>query len=195
MKTLLPGLLLLLLALRSLVTAQAGPPQELPFDPGQDERWVLVDTEAYNVTVYSGEQPLVQLENPAIGRYGTAATRRRGDRTTPTGVFRINRIHEESEYHLFLGLDYPRLRHARRARDDGTISRSEYLAYLDAFAHRGGPPQETALGGHIGIHGLGELNVHVHRRINWTDGCVALENEQIETLAELVDIGTRVYIR
>ncbi len=187
-------LTLLLLALL-LPAPAAALPDDLPFQPGAQERWVLVDTEAYRVTVYQGERPIARLDNPAVGRYGTAETRRRGDRTTPLGSFRINRIDRDSDYRLFLGLDYPTMRHARQARDDGTISRAEYHAYVDAYAERGRHPQDTALGGHIGIHGVGDLDVEIHRRVNWTNGCIALENEQIETLAELVDVGTRVYIR
>jgi L,D-peptidoglycan transpeptidase YkuD (ErfK/YbiS/YcfS/YnhG family) len=51
------------------------------------------------------------------------------------------------------------------------------------------------LGGAIGIHGIGGGSPDVHRRFHWTEGCVAVSNEQIERLAELVGIGTRVVIR
>nr|WP_242463972.1 L,D-transpeptidase [Halorhodospira halophila] len=178
-----------------MVAAQQAPPNDLPFEPEDEERWVLVDTEAYRMTVFEGERPFAHFENPAVGRYGTAETRRRGDRTTPLGKFRINRINEQSEYHLFLGLDYPSLENARKARDAGTINQEEYLEFLDDFARLGRPPQGTALGGHIGIHGVGDGDVQFHRNVNWTDGCVALEDDQIEALASLVGIGTRVYIR
>ncbi len=185
------GLFLLLVAGR--ISAEI--PPDLPFTPGSEERWVLVDTDTYTITVYQGEAPFVRLENLAVGRAGTAETRRRGDQTTPTGKFRIDRIHPESNYHFFLGLNYPTMEHARDARDDGTIERDEYEHFLDEFANQGRAPQNTALGGHIGIHGVGDRSVSFHRGVNWTDGCVAVEDEQIDILAELVDIGTRVYIR
>ncbi|MBK5942442.1 hypothetical protein CCR79_00920 [Halorhodospira halophila] len=189
--------LLLCLALLApgLLAAQQEPPNDLPFKPEDDERWVLVDTDTYRITVFEGDRPFAHFENLAVGRYGTAETRRRGDRTTPLGKFRINRINEESQYHLFLGLNYPSLENARKARDDGTIDQEEYLDFLDDFARLGRPPQRTALGGHIGIHGVGDGDVRFHRHVNWTDGCVALEDDQVEALASLVGIGTRVYIR
>jgi L,D-peptidoglycan transpeptidase YkuD (ErfK/YbiS/YcfS/YnhG family) len=61
--------------------------------------------------------------------------------------------------------------------------------------HYGQPPQNTILGGAIGIHGIGNGDPEIHKRFHWTEGCVAVTNEQIERLAELVDIGTRVVIR
>ncbi len=188
------ALTLLLLALL-LPAPAAALPDDLPFQPEAGERWVLVDTDDYVLTVYTGREAKARFTNLAIGRGGTAETRHRGDRTTPLGSFRITRIYRESDYHLFLGLDYPTMRHARAARDDGTISRAEYRAYVDAYARQGRPPQGTALGGHIGIHGVGDGDTGFHRRVNWTNGCIALENEQIEALAELVDVGTRVYVR
>jgi len=179
----------------TLLGARQEPPNDLPFEPDENERWVLVDTDSYRITVFDGERAFAHFENPAVGRYGTAETRRRGDRTTPLGKFRINRINEESQYHLFLGLDYPGMDNAREARDAGTIDQEEYLHFLDEFARLGRPPQGTALGGHIGIHGVGDGDVQFHRQVNWTDGCVALEDDQVEALARLVGIGTRVYIR
>ena len=58
------------------------------------------------------------------------------------------------------------------------------------------PPQDTPLGGQIGIHGLGHGNPGIHNAgINWTSGCVALDNRQIEALRPWVKVGMRVEIR
>lgn len=64
-------------------------------------------------------------------------------------------------------------------------------------AHKRGevPPQNTGLGGLIGIHGIGAGDADMHREYNWTNGCVALTNEEIDRLVEWVDVGTLVEIR
>jgi len=187
--------LTLLLLLLLLPAPAAALPDDLPFQPEAGERWVLVDTDDYVLTVYSGRKPKARFTNLAVGRGGTAEARRSGDNTTPLGQFRISRINPESQYHLFLGLNYPTLDYAARARRRGVIDDTEYYEFLDRFARLGRPPQETALGGHIGIHGVGSGSLRFHRHVNWTEGCIALEDDQVEALAELVDVGTRVLIR
>ena len=49
--------------------------------------------------------------------------------------------------------------------------------------------------GNIGIHGVGSGDLDVHREYNWTNGCVALTNAQIDILAQWAHIGTPVEIR
>jgi hypothetical protein len=57
------------------------------------------------------------------------------------------------------------------------------------------PPQDTPLGGQIGIHGLGSADARVHEVFDWTHGCIALTNSQIDHLSQLVDTGTLVKIK
>lgn len=168
---------------------------DLPFAPADNERWILVETSEHKLVVYTGERPTAEFPDIAVGQGGVAENRRRGDRTTPKGKFRISWVHDESRYHLFLGLNYPTLRHADAAFQSGAIDREEYGRFLSQYAANGHPPQTTSLGGHIGIHGVGRADEGIHRVANWTDGCVALEDSQIEALWELVGIGTRVVIR
>jgi hypothetical protein len=57
------------------------------------------------------------------------------------------------------------------------------------------PPQNTPLGGFIGIHGIGIGDPKIHALFNWTEGCIALTNEQVDELAQWVHVGTPVTIR
>jgi lipoprotein-anchoring transpeptidase ErfK/SrfK len=66
---------------------------------------------------------------------------------------------------------------------------------LKALQQHRTPPQNTPLGGRLGIHGIGRANPAIHKAINWTDGCVALTNQQIRQLSPWVQVGTRVVIR
>lgn len=160
-----------------------------------DEIWILIDDNDSTLDIYRGDTRIEHFEPVALGRGGTARVRQRGSRMTPTGEFHINRINRDSKFNIFLGLDYPKLDTAREAMRAGLMSPTEYADFQDAYYRDGAPPQDTVLGGYIGIHGLGSSDPEIHRRFNWTEGCVAVTNDQIEKLTRLVSIGTRVVIR
>lgn len=158
-------------------------------------RWLLVDTHALTLTVMDGEWPQLTLHNLAIGRYGTSPMKRRGDNTTPLGRFRIIRLDRQAAFHRFIGLDYPGVDLAEAAYRQGVISDTQHKAIIAAHRRGETPPQDTALGGHIGIHGIGRGDPALHQSMNWTKGCVALTNEQIDTLLSWVRVGMVVEIR
>jgi murein L,D-transpeptidase YafK len=157
--------------------------------------WILIDTGALTLSVMQGDTPVRTFENIAIGSNGATLEKRTMDEKTPLGDFRINAVKYKSRFHLFFAIDYPTMEHARRALEDGRISHEEYRALQAAWKRGEPPPQNTALGGLIGIHGIGEGDMEIHSRFNWTNGCVAITNAEIDELAELVGIGTRVTIR
>lgn len=159
------------------------------------ERWLLVDTINLRLLVVEGTTVVHTYEGISIGRDGATNRRRRGDQRTPLGRFQVAWIHEDSPFHRFLGLDYPDLELAGRALSEGRISDAEWEAIRRAHRNGAIPPQDTALGGQIGLHGIGAGAPEVHHLYNWTNGCVALTNEQIDELLHWVGIGTRVDIR
>ena len=163
--------------------------------PDMEDLWLLVDTHSQTLSVMRGSAMVRTYPDIAIGRFGTTEHKRRLDGKTPLGEFRITRIAEETSFHRFYGLDYPNLAHARAGLEAGRISPGEFAA-IRAALHKGlTPPQQTALGGFIGIHGLGEGDPAIHEDFNWTNGCVALTNEQMDDLAQWVRKGMRVIIR
>jgi murein L,D-transpeptidase YafK len=98
-----------------------------------------------------------------------------GDRRTPEGRFWIDYRNPASQFYLALHISYPDSAHAVRA------------------LSRGIQP-----GGDIMIHGLpnGKRGIGAkHRQTDWTNGCVALTDEEIEEIFEAVDVGTPVEIR
>lgn len=160
-----------------------------------DELWVLVDDRESSLTVYRGNAMLDRFAPISLGRGGARVERLRGSNATPLGEFRVNRFNFESDWHLFVGLDYPTPAHARMALESGAYSQRDYDDYFDYYRRYGHPPQQTVLGGAIGLHGVGKGDPEIHSRFHWTQGCVAVTDEQIERLAQLIDIGTRVVIR
>lgn len=95
-------------------------------------------------------------------------------------------------------LDYPNLLDAWYGYKDKIISSNEFKKIVMAFKNNQTPPQDTLLGGYIGIHGLGEVNeeiLNIHEINNWTEGCIALKNEEINELRQFVSIGTPITIK
>ena len=160
-----------------------------------NEVWVLVDDQESTLSVFRGNALLERFAPISLGRAGAKTQRVRGDNVTPMGEFRINRFNYESQWRTFMGIDFPTPAHARMALEKGIYSQTDYENYFDFYRRNGHPPQNTALGGAIGIHGLGSADPDIHGRYHWTQGCVAVTNEQIDRLAELVGVGTRVVIR
>ena len=156
--------------------------------------WLSVDTDQLSLTVMRGDTELQLFENIAIGSGGSTLTRQMGDQTTPLGDFTITGIRHSERFELFMAFDYPNLDHTERAFQDKRIDAQEYRALRYDLDRGNPPPQGTSLGGHLGIHGIGDGDKEIHESINWTDGCIAINNEQLMELADWVKIGTRVNV-
>lgn len=133
----------------------------------------------------------------ALGSGGEKAKLKQGDSKTPKGDYKITKVRESDRFHLFLQLNYPNMSDATRALRTHTITRQEYRSILDAHVFGQLPPQDTELGGAIGIHGIGketDEKVKIHQNIDWTQGCIALRNKEVEELSHYVSIGTPISI-
>ncbi len=157
--------------------------------------WILVDTREKVLSVLEGNSVRRTYREISIGRAGATLNKISGDNKTPLGDFRLVRIEPSSTFHRFLGIDYPTVADAERGLRAATISHEQYTAILQAIKARTIPPQETPLGGYIGIHGVGAGDPSVHQNFNWTQGCIALTNQQIDDLSKWVYLGMRVVIR
>lgn len=111
-----------------------------------------------------------------------------GDGRTPEGEFYVFTKNAESRFYLSLGISYPAPDDAKRGLARKLINDEEADAIKQANLDVTMPPQKTALGGEIYIHGGGTES-------DWTDGCVALKDEEIKQLFDAVTIGTRVTIK
>ena len=173
-------------------------PAGMPWAEMSEERqalWLLVETDTLTLKVMRGTETVQVYPGLAIGRFGTTATKRTLDGMTPLGEFRITRIADRTAFHRFYGLDYPNLSHARAGLEAGLITPAEFSRIRAALRRGETPPQQTAHGGFIGLQGRGVGDPDVHADFNWTNGCVALTNEQMDDLAQWVYEGMRVIIR
>ncbi len=162
--------------------------------------------DGYDIIIFKSKQELAVLKGEhvikqyriATGKGGDGTKRQLGDKKTPVGVYKIIDFKDNSQFHYFMQLDYPNLLDAWYGYKNNIISASEFKQIAQAFKSKQKPPQDTPLGGYIGIHGLGEETeekLDIHPDINWTNGCIALTNQQINELREYVAIGTKVIIR
>lgn len=147
---------------------------------------IIIRKSARVLELYDGQR-LIRSFPMVLGFSPLADKEVEGDGRTPEGEFRVAVKNPKSRFHLSLGLNYPGKEDAERGFAAGLISaeeRDEIIAAVDAGIM---PPQKTRLGGEIYIHGGGTAR-------DWTDGCVALENDEMGDLFEAVPIGTPVKI-
>ena len=130
----------------------------------------------------------------AMGREPRGAKERHGDMKTPEGTYRVAGPPRSSRFHLFLPIDYPGDRDAERALELGLITKGERDEIVAAWSEERLPPQDTRLGGNLGIHGEGSRWQGDTEGLNWTYGCVGLADRDIEFLSTRVSKGTPVII-
>ncbi len=130
-----------------------------------------------------------------LGDSGPGDKRVAGDHKTPEGTFYVTEKLQIQPSDEFLGtrwlrLSYPNAEDANRGLEQGLIDRFTYNQIAEAIANLGTPPQKSALGGGVGIHGGSRASLGS----NWTYGCVGLTNQSIEDFYNYVQVGTRVVI-
>jgi murein L,D-transpeptidase YafK len=103
-----------------------------------------------------------------------------GDRNTPEGTFKIVSKNGQSKYHRFLLIDYPK---------------PENLKRFEQLKKEGKIPSNAKIGGAIGLHGIWKGGDDmIEMGVNWTDGCIAVKNKDIEELFGVLKIGTKIII-
>src|SRR2546426_3669287 len=116
----------------------------------------------------------------ALGRQPTGPKRDAGDTHTPEGHYRISGSPRPSRFHRFVPIDYPSMADAETARAEGRLSKADYRRIADAHARGDPPPADTALGGHLGFHGEGKRWRGDSRFLDWTYGCIALADADVD---------------
>jgi lipoprotein-anchoring transpeptidase ErfK/SrfK len=135
---------------------------------------IIVDKFSRKVLVYlSGE---VQVAYPAeLGKNWVGDKRVRGDKATPEGMYKITKMFrsDSTKYYKALLLNYPN---------------DEDTAYFAAAMEKGSLPHSAKIGGMIEIHGNGG------KGSDWTAGCIAITDREMDSLFKYVKIGTPVTI-
>lgn len=127
-----------------------------------------------------------------LGRNPHADKAVEGDGATPVGEFYVCAKNPRSRFYLSVALSYPNAEDADRGLRQGLISGAQHDAIVQAILSKKMPPQHTRLGGEIYIHGRAPGPVSAAR--DWTRGCIAVDNAAMQTIYDLVSLGTPVII-
>lgn len=136
--------------------------------------------------LFDGHQ-LVRTYVIDLGTNPVGPKARDDDGRTPEGRFRIVTRNPSSRYGRFLGISYPDEAAARRGVAEGYLSPGEADEIREALAAGCCPSWTTSLGGGLGLHGGG-------RGADWTAGCVALHDADVEELFAVLRVGDVVEI-
>ncbi len=154
--------------------------------------WIRVSKRRKAVYVYRGTE-LVRKLPADFGANVVSDKIRRGnvsspdDWRTPEGTFFVVSKNPNSKFYKAFVLNYPNAEDAERGYREGLISKEQRDAIHRAEQQGLIPPMDTQLGGWIEIHGSGTGG-----GTNWTQGCIAIRNEQMDELWSLVHEGTPV---
>lgn len=134
---------------------------------------VVVNKRQRALVLLRGEQ-IIAVYRIALGHEPNGAKMREGDGRTPEGSYVLDHRNPSTRFHLSIHVSYPNEADRTRARDLGV------------------PP-----GGDIMIHGLpnglGWLG-RLHRLLDWTNGCIAVTDTEIDEIWQAVPEGTPIEI-
>jgi murein L,D-transpeptidase YafK len=130
----------------------------------------------------------------AFGRVPSGPKRAAGDERTPEGEYRISGPARPSRFHRFVPIDYPSVADADAALAEKRISRDDHRRIVEAHRRGAMPPQDTPLGGLLGLHGEGKRWRGESKALDWTYGCIALPDAELDFVADRVKKGTPITI-
>lgn len=160
--------------------------------PSPHDTGIIVRKAERALLLYAGGR-LERSYQVVLGRNWAADKTVEGDEATPIGEFYICAKNPRSRYFLSMCISYPNEEDAARGIAAGLISPEEQADILAAVRAGRMPPQHTALGGEIYIHGHADMPAGTHVK-DWTRGCIALANPAMQDLYELAALGTPVII-
>ena len=145
-----------------------------PWAPGEIADRIVIRKAAHTLTLMKGDRELATYK-VALGRNPVGAKTQRGDHKTPEGDYEIDAMKGNSRFYRALHISYPNSADRERAQAAG-----------------------LSPGGDVEIHGiengLGWIG-SLQRRIDWTDGCIAVTDEEMDEIWKRVSVGTPVEIR
>ncbi len=159
--------------------------------------YIIIDRQSYSLNLYE-DTVLIKSYRANFGRNVNVPKSRAGDLSTPVGNYRICEIDTVSRFYKFFKLNYPNLNDAADALRKGLISQVQFDSLKSELARGSCPDSNTALGGNIGIQGIGKLDFifrYLPFNYNWTNGSIAISNEDIDELYSVVKKGTLVVIK
>ena len=158
-------------SLLALLAACGKPPSKFKTYNGPPVTQIVVNKGARRMYLLNN-QTVLKSYDVGLGNAPIGHKQFEGDGKTPEGVYFIDRFNPRSQYHLSVGVSYPAERDA---------------AFAEALGRQPG--------GDIFIHGWGpEGNALAPKRRDWTAGCIAVKDEEIEEIYAMVRGGIPIII-
>jgi len=135
---------------------------------------IVIEKSKRTLTLMNGTKT-VKTYKVALGGQPVGRKDRQGDHKTPEGIYAVNAKNPRSQFYKALHISYPNVADRANARKLG-----------------------VSPGGDVEIHGLGTKWGFIgakHRLTDWTDGCIAVTNEEIDEIYPQIEVGTLVEIR
>ncbi|MDH5203093.1 MAG: L,D-transpeptidase family protein [Nitrospirota bacterium] len=139
----------------------------------QADKVVVIKSKRLMMLLQNGE--ILKTYRISLGKQPIGRKNREGDNKTPEGSYILNSKNTKSKYHLSIMISYPNESDILKAQERG-----------------------VSPGGSIMIHGLSEgleSLGKLHRALDWTNGCIAVTNSEIEEIWQLVSDGTPIEIK
>ncbi|MBR1648349.1 MAG: L,D-transpeptidase family protein [Alphaproteobacteria bacterium] len=148
---------------------------EVPQNPVKADL-IVVEKSSRRMSLYSQDN-IIKTYKIALGKNPVGAKEREGDNKTPEGEYNIVAHNAKSAFHKSLRISYPNEKDLAQARQKGVKA-----------------------GGDIMIHGLpnhipDKIFLTYHNRVDWTAGCIAVNNREIEEIWNMVPDGTKIIIK
>ncbi|MRG96031.1 L,D-transpeptidase family protein [Polyangium spumosum] len=151
-----------------------------PKKPAADKVALLrVDKSEHRLDLVAEGGRVIKTYKVAIGSGGAGPKRFEGDKVTPVGTYRV-KGRFKGLFHQFINVTYP-----------NDVDRARFAE----LKRRGEVPPGRTVGFGIGIHGVGKREWNgVHKQSDWTHGCIALDDAEIDELSRLVPDDTTLVI-
>ena len=141
------------------------------------------DTQVDSMVVYKSKRQLLAYSNGkllktykiSLGKNPIGDKKVQGDKKTPEGIYTINGKNPHSGYYKNLGISYPDSQDIEDAKSIG-----------------------KSTGGDVKIHGIRNRFGFIskfHRWFDWTAGCIALTDNEVDELFKAVEVGTKIEIK
>jgi len=135
---------------------------------------VKVDKSDNKMYLLADDQ-VIKTYHVAFGANPQGHKQQEGDEKTPEGTYTLDYIKNDSSFYRAMHVSYPNALDKKRAKARG-----------------------VSAGGFIMVHGqpnsLGQL-ASITQQFNWTNGCIALTNPQMDEFLTLVKVGTKIQIQ
>lgn len=135
---------------------------------------VKVDKSQRKMYLYAGKK-LIKKYHIALGAKPKGHKQQVGDERTPEGKYSLDYKKEDSAFYRAMHINYPNKADIEQAKRKGVQPGSLIMIH-------GQKNNQTG-------------DVRIAQRLNWTDGCIALTNPEMDEFLSLVDTGTTIIIQ